>query len=122
MQKEMEFKYLVCSPDLNAHGSLHGGVLVRWCDESSGMHAKLITNKVCVTRFIDKINFISKAKLGDIIQIKTKIIYAGKTSICFNVKVSEGLSKRDIAEIDQIIFVSIDKDGNSINHNLNLPY
>ena len=118
MIKEMDFKYLVCSPDLNAHGSLHGGVLLRWSDESSGMHAKIITKKVCVTRFIDEINFISKANLGDIIKITSKILYFGNTSICFEINISEEISGREIAKIKNIIFVSVDKDGNAVNHKL----
>ena len=42
--KELQFRYLVCAPDLNAHGTLHGGVLLRWIDEAAGMHARKMTN------------------------------------------------------------------------------
>ena len=38
--KELQFRYLVCAPDLNAHGTLHGGVLLRWIDEAA--YARLI--------------------------------------------------------------------------------
>ena len=122
MIEEMEFKYLVCSPDLNAHGSLHGGVLLRWADESSGMHAKIMTKKVCVTRFIDQINFISKANLGDIMKIQSTVVYCGNTSICFEINIFEEITGRKIAHIKNIIFVSVDKDGKAIDHQLKKSY
>ena len=114
--KEIEFRYLVCAPDLNSHGTLHGGVLLRWIDEAAGMHARKMTNRVCVTRFMEAINFVSKAKLGDIMLVKTYITKVGRTSIEFGVDVKEDISRRSIATIDKIIFVSIDHQGNTVKH------
>ena len=96
----IEFRYLVCAPDLNAHGTLHGGVLLRWIDEAAGMHARKLTNRVCVTRFIEAINFVSKAKLGDIMLVTTYITKVGRTSIEFGVDVKEDISRRSVATID----------------------
>ena len=118
--KEMEFRYLVCSPHLNAHGTLHGGYILRWADESSGMHSRKLTGGVCVTRFIEKVNFISKAKLGDIILIKTRLISLGDTSLCFSIEIIEDVSKRKISSIDKIVFVSIDSSGLPKKHNLKI--
>jgi len=114
--KKIEFRYLVCAPDLNAHGTLHGGMLLRWIDEAAGMHARKLTNRVCVTRFIEAINFVSKAKLGDIMLVTTYITNLGRTSIEFGVDVKEDVSRRSVATIDKIIFVSIDHQGNTVPH------
>ena len=114
--KEIEFRYLVCAPDLNSHGTLHGGVLLRWIDEAAGMHARKMTNRVCVTRYMEAINFVSKAKLGDIMLVRTYITKVGRTSIEFGVDVKEDISRRSIATIDKIIFVSIDHQGNTVKH------
>ena len=114
--KELQFRYLVCAPDLNAHGTLHGGVLLRWIDEAAGMHARKMTNRVCVTRFIEAINFVSKAKLGDIMLVTTYITKVCRTSIEFGVDVKEDISRRSVATIDKIIFVSIDHQGNTVKH------
>lgn len=115
---KMEFRYLVTAPDLNAHGTLHGGVLMRWVDEAVGMHARKLTNRVCVTRFIDSITFISKAKLGEIIVIQTTPELYGVTSITFKVKAQEDISGRDIASVEKVIFVSIDHQGNKVKHGI----
>ena len=79
----MVFRYLVTAPDLNAHGTLHGGVLLRWIDEATGMHARKLTNRVCVTRFMNEVAFVSKAKAGDIIVIETNVTVLGTTSVSF---------------------------------------
>ncbi len=113
---KIEFRYLVTAPYLNAHGTLHGGTLMRWIDEAVGMHARKLTNRVCVTRAINNITFISKAKLGDIIVIETMPDSFGATSISFKVKAYEDISGRDVANVENVIFVSIDHQGNKVAH------
>ena len=116
--KNIEFRYLVTAPDLNSHGTLHGGVLLRWADEAAGMHSRKITNRVCVTRFIKNVEFKSKVRLGEILKITTEIKSVGTTSITFSLDVIEDISGRQVAKIGDIVFVSIDNHGNPIEHKL----
>lgn len=115
---KMNFRYLVTAPDLNAHGTLHGGVLLRWVDEASGMHARKLTNRVCVTRFMNEISFVSKAKTGDIIVIETELKKTGLTSVTFSAHAHEDISGREIASVGSIVFVSIDHQGNKVSHGI----
>ncbi len=112
----MLFRYLVTAPDLNAHGTLHGGVLLRWVDEATGMHARKLTNRVCVTRFMNEISFVSKAKAGDIIVIQTRLSEVGNTSMSFEATAHEDISSRQVALVGKIVFVSIDHQGNKVKH------
>ena len=116
----MQFRYLVTAPDLNAHGTLHGGVLLRWIDEATGMHARKLTHRVCVTRFMNDISFVSKAKAGDIIVIETKATATGNTSLSFQATAHEDISNRPVAEVGNIVFVSIDLQGNKVKHGVNI--
>ena len=118
--KRLEFRYLVCAPNLNAHGTLHGGELLRWIDESAGMHARKLTRRVCVTRFIDNVNFISTARAGDIINIVTTLEGGGSTSLTFRVDTKEEISNRKVASIGRVVFVSIDEQGQPVPHNVRL--
>ena len=118
--KRLEFRYLVCAPNLNAHGTLHGGELLRWIDESAGMHARKLTRRVCVTRFIDNVNFISTARAGDIINIVTTLEGVGSTSLTFRVDAKEEISNRKVASIGRVVFVSIDEQGQPVPHNVRL--
>jgi acyl-CoA thioesterase YciA len=114
----LEFRYLVCSPNLNAHGTLHGGELLRWIDESVGMHARKLTRRVCVTRFIDKVDFISTARSGDIINIVTTLEHCGQTSLIFRVEAKEEISNRKVAAVGRVVFVAIDDKGQPVPHNV----
>lgn len=112
----IDFRYLVCSPDLNAHGTLHGGTLLRWIDEATGMHARKLTNRVCVTRFMSGIEFVSTGQAGDIMKVQTVLIESGTSSLTFTVKVKEDISDRLIAFIDKVVFVALDHQCNPVAH------
>jgi len=116
----IEFRYLVCSPDLNAHGTLHGGMLLRWIDEATGMHARKLTSRVCVTRFMGDIEFISTGKAGDIMVIKTELCNVGNTSLTFSVEVLEDISKRRVAHAGKIVFVALDHQCNPVVHGVQI--
>ena len=120
MMKRLEFRYLVCAPNLNAHGTLHGGELLRWIDESAGMHARQLTRRVCVTRFIDQVNFISTARAGDIIYIVTTLESAGSTSLTFRVDAKEEISGRKVASVGRGVFVAIDEQGQPVPHSVKI--
>ncbi len=87
---------------------------MRWVDKACGMEARLFTNSLCATRFISKIDFISSAKIGDIVEISVSVRNVGRTSITFDADVFNAQTrkrKRKIASFEKIVFVSIDDDG-----------
>ena len=109
----MSYRYLVTQPDLNAHGTLHGGILMKWVDEACGMESRLTTKHVCATVHINDINFCDTARLGDIIEISVQHRHTGNTSITFSadafVLPACDAAKRKIASFDEVVFVAIDK-------------
>ena len=82
------------------------------------MHARQLTRRVCVTRFIDQIDFISTARAGDIIYIVTTIEHAGSTSLTFRVEAKEEISGRKVASVGRIVFVAIDDQGQPVPHSV----
>jgi len=116
----IDFRYLVCSPDLNTHGTLHGGMLLRWIDEATGMHARKLTNRVCVTRFMSDIEFVSTGKSGDIMMIRTVLMNAGKSSLTFRVEVKEDISGRLVANVGKVVFVALDHQCNPVSHGVKI--
>jgi len=103
----IHFRYLVTQPDLNSHGSLHGGILMKWADESAGMHARKLTGRLCVTRYIDRINFVETARVGSVIRITSRLSNVGTTSLTFSSTIKDDLSGKLIASIDKLVFVCI---------------
>ena len=98
--------------DLNAHGTLFGGSLLRWIDEEAAIYAiiQLGTNS-CVTKYMSEINFINSARQGDIIELGIKATHFGYTSITLACEVRNKISHKTILTVDKIVFVSIDEYG-----------
>ena len=109
----MSYRYLVTQPDLNSHGTLHGGVLMRWVDEACGMEAKIETGNVCATRHIGFIDFISAARVGDILEITVRPEGKGTTSITYGATV-RNIQGSIIANFDRIVFVAVDKNNKPV--------
>ena len=114
----MEFRYLTNTVDLNSHGTLHGGTLMKWIAESVGIHAKMIGGFECVVRHIGRVDFVSKVKKGEIIRIETITDDFGESSFAFRVYVKEEDTSRRIANIDKIVYVAVDEDGAAVKHGL----
>ena len=110
----MLYRYLVTQPDLNAHGTLHGGILMKWVDEACGMEARMKTNHICATVHINDIVFSSTARLGDIIEIDVSEGKVGNTSITFSATARKASNKKIIATFRKVVFVAIDKDNKPV--------
>lgn len=98
--------------DLNAHGTLFGGSLLRWIDEEAAIYAIVqLENPRCVTKYISEINFMSSARQGDIIELGMEAIHFGKSSLTITCEVRKKLTHETILKIDRIVFVSLGEDG-----------
>lgn len=103
---------LIKPEDLNARNTLFGGTLLRWIDEEAGIYAMTkLNSKAVVTKYISEIDFVSSAKQGDVIEIGLSFNNIGQTSISFSCKVRNLFTKGTIIQIDNIVFVNVDKNG-----------
>ena len=103
--------------DLNAHGTLFGGSLLRWIDEEAAIYAiiQLGTSR-CVTKYMSEINFISSAKQGDILELGIKATHFGNTSLTLTCEARNKITKKSILTIDKMVFVSVDENGKPLAH------
>lgn len=103
--------------DLNAHGTLFGGSLLRWIDEEAAIYTiiQLGSNR-CVTKYMSEINFISSAKQGDIIELGIKAVKFGRTSLTLRCEVRNKITRMSILSIEKIVFVSVDGNGVPLPH------
>ena len=101
---------LIKPENLNANDTLFGGDVLRWIDEESAVYAmSLLNSKHIVTKYLSDINFVSSARLGDIIEIGIGLVAVGTTSITLNCEVRNIWSKRTIISIEKIVLVHVDK-------------
>tara|TARA_B100000575_G_scaffold237800_1_gene200023 strand:- start:2566 stop:2922 length:357 start_codon:yes stop_codon:yes gene_type:complete len=109
---------LVKPEDLNAGGSLFGGQLLKWIDEEAAIYAMCqLENKKVTTKFISEIDFISPARVGDVIEIGLELVSLGRTSITIKCEARVKSTSRTIITIDKIVFVNLDNELKPAPHN-----
>ncbi|HLR25430.1 MAG TPA: hotdog domain-containing protein [Fodinibius sp.] len=110
---------LIKPQDLNASGTLFGGSVLSWIDEEAAIFVTCQLNKGnIVTKFMTEIDFVSSARLGDIIEIGMETVSFGKTSITVRCEVRNKFTKDTIIKIDKIVFVHVGKDNRPAPHGI----
>ncbi len=108
--------------DLNPNGTLFGGAVLSWIDEEAAIFVLCQLGKGrIVTKYMSEINFVSSAKLGDVIEIGMETVKFGRTSITVKCEVRTKFERDTIITIDRIVFVHVDADGKPIPHNVTEP-
>ena len=103
---------LIKYEDLNAKGTLFGGQVLKWIDEEAAIFCMCqLSSKSIVTKAMSEVNFISSAKLGDIVEIGCELVGFGNTSITIACEVRNKDTKKTIIRVDKIVFVSVDENG-----------
>jgi len=106
---------LVRPEHLNHHGSLFGGQLLSWVDESAWMAAAREFPKCSfVTRAMDKIEFKHPIQNGSVLRFHSAKSRTGNSSVTFLVEVYEDnrtLNEEVLAFSTTVTFVSVDAKG-----------
>ncbi|MES1926586.1 hotdog domain-containing protein [Salinisphaera sp. T31B1] len=98
--------------DLNPNGTLFGGSLLRWIDEEAAIYAIIqLENSRIVTKYISEINFVSTAVQSDVIELGIMATRFGTTSLTMCAQVRNKITRKSILTIDEIVFVSVDEQG-----------
>jgi len=110
----VEMTNLVLPSHTNALGTIFGGVIMSWIDITAAICAGRHARKTVVTASIDALHFLSPAKLGNVVILKAKVIYTGKTSMVVRVDaVTEdsltGVQRQCVTA--DLSFVALDKKG-----------
>lgn len=113
---------LIKPEDLNAHGTLFGGSVLSWIDEEAAIYVICQLGKGNIaTKFMSEIDFVSSAKLGDIIEIGMETVSFGKSSITVKCEVRHKFTLTPIIRIDKIVFVHLDNHGRPSPHGVTKP-
>ncbi|WNB91754.1 acyl-CoA thioesterase [Bacillus sp. NEB1478] len=105
---------LVLPPDTNHMGTIFGGRVLSYIDEIAAIAAMKHSQKVVVTASIDNVNFLSSAKVGDILILEGVVISTGRTSMEVYVKVEcQNLEtgNRTLNTTSILTMVAIDAEG-----------
>ncbi len=103
--------------ELNAHGTLHGGSLLRWIDEEAAIYSVVqLGNTRVVTKFISEVVFEASANRGDLLELSLVATRFGRTSITIRAEVSNMITGATILTIEKIVFVNLDEHGRPAPH------
>lgn len=107
----VEMTELVLPNDANLQGNLLGGRLMHLVDIAGAMAAQRHCNRIVVTAAIDSVEFKHPVKVGEIIMLKSKVTWVGRTSMEVIVEVySENylLCERKLTNKAYLTFVAVD--------------
>ncbi|RKQ32688.1 acyl-CoA thioesterase [Oceanobacillus halophilus] len=105
---------LVLPPDTNHLDTIFGGTVLSYIDEIAAITAMKHSKAAVVTASIDTVNFLSSARVGDIVMLEAAVVATGNTSMEVYVKVEcENLTtgERKLTTTSLLTMVAKDTDG-----------
>jgi acyl-CoA hydrolase len=73
--------------DMNGAGFVHGGTIMRWCDEAAGLAALRHASNRCVTAGMDRMTFNEPVAVGEVVSFRATVNAAWRTSLEVGVRV-----------------------------------
>jgi acyl-CoA hydrolase len=92
----------------NSLGTVHGGVVLKLCDECAGIIAARHSRRPCVTVTVDSVTFHQPVPLAHLIFAHGRITYVGTTSMEIQVRVEvENLLTGQVTHTNDAYFVYV---------------
>ena len=97
----------------NLLGNVHGGLLMKMCDEAGGIAAAKHAGRICVTVTVDSMTFHSPVHIGNLVTCTAEVSWVGRTSIETRVVVTaENVTKGEVTHTNTAYFVYVALDEN----------
>ncbi|AEE95731.1 acyl-CoA thioesterase [Mahella australiensis] len=111
---KVEMTEMVLPNDANGLGNLLGGRLMHWIDIAGAIVASRHSGHTVVTVAVDSLDFKEPIKVGELVILRGKITWSGRTSMEVAVDVyGENLTtgQRRLTNEAYLTFVALDDDG-----------
>lgn len=103
--------------DANILGNVHGGFIMKLCDEAGAMVAIKHARRPAVTVTVDSMTFHSPVKLGHLLTVSAELAWVGNTSMETRVVVSaENVITGKITHTNTayFVYVALDENGKPV--------
>lgn len=105
----------------NPRGTLFGGHALALIDEAAVITvATVIGHSDVVTKLMSEVEFKAPAYVGDIIEIDSKLLAIGRTSIIVDCIIRNVSTQKEIVCVDRIVFVCVNSDGTPKPHGVDI--
>lgn len=111
LDSQTEQTYLMRPMYLNGYGNLFGGQLMSWIDEIASIVAMRHSESDITTAAIDNLNFKEGATVDDVIVLRGRITYVGRTSMEVRVDtyVENRQGMRKMINRAYVVMVAVDR-------------
>ena len=97
--------------DANVLGNVHGGLIMKLCDEAGGMAAAKHARQSVVTVAVDSMHFHSPVRIGDLLTVTAEVTWTGRTSLETRVyATAENVLTGDVTHTNTAFFVYVGLD------------
>ena len=113
-RREITLRFLAEPTDVNYGGKVHGGMLMKWIDQAGYACASGWSGSYCVTAYVGGIGFERPMAIGDLVEVRARIVLTGTSSMHIAVDVfSRGLRETGWARTTHclVVFVAVDEAG-----------
>ncbi len=113
-ESQVEMNELVLPNDTNLLGNLLGGTLLHWIDIVGAMAAQRHANSIVATVAIDCVDFKHPVKVGQIVNLRARVTWVGRTSMEVAVEVFAEdylTGERKATNKAYLAFVAVDSQG-----------
>lgn len=92
----------------NTLGHVHGGIIMKLCDEAGGMAAVRHARRPAVTIVVDSMSFHSPVNIGNLVTVSAEVTWVGRTSMETRVVVNaEEMLTAEITHTNTAYFVYV---------------
>src|SRR6201991_5394250 len=87
---ETTFRFLAEPTSVNFGGKVHGGALMKWIDETAYACAAMWSGRYAVTVSVGNIRFRRPILVGNLVELRARVVTTGRTSMHIHISVQAG--------------------------------
>jgi 4-hydroxybenzoyl-CoA thioesterase len=111
-------RFLAAPSDVNWGGKVHGGIVMRWIDESAHVLVTEWTGDAAnIAVYAGGVRFYQPLRIGDLVEVEARLIYTGRRSMHVSVHVRSGnpaVLERRLTTHCLIVFVALAPEGTAV--------
>ncbi len=116
-ESQITLTQLMGPSNANNLGNVHGGFIMKLCDEAGGMAATKHARRPAVTVAVDSMAFHSPVSIGNLMTVRAEITWVGRTSMETRVVVTaENVIAGAVTHTNTayFVYVALDEDGRPV--------
>ncbi|WP_139958503.1 acyl-CoA thioesterase [Flavicella sediminum] len=107
---------LMLPANSNFSGKIHGGYILNLMDQIAFACSSKYSGKYCVTASINTVDFLNPVEVGELLTLKARVNYVGRTSMTVGIRVtSENIKTGEIKHCNSSYFLMVAKNDDGTN-------